>query len=84
MREELHAYRNPEGRRDNMAKIPFNAARVAAGLTQQELAEKMGVSRSTVIDWENGKREIRTPYLYLFCTITGFTEDDIILPKVAT
>ena len=52
-----------------MAKIPFNAARVAAGLTQQELAEK---------------REIRTPYLYLFCTITGFTEDDIILPKVAT
>lgn len=84
MREELHIYRNPEERRGNMAKIPFNAARVAAGLTQQELAEKMGVSRSTVIDWENGKREIRTPYLYLFCTITGFTEDDIILPKVAT
>ena len=28
-------------------------------LTQQELAEKMGVSRYTVIDWENGKREIR-------------------------
>jgi transcriptional regulator with XRE-family HTH domain len=84
MHENHHVKRKTEERRDNMAKIPFNAARVAAGLTQQELAEKMGVSRSTVNDWENGKREIRTPYLYLFCTITGFTEDDIILPKVAT
>lgn len=67
-----------------MAKIPFNAARVAAGLTQQELADKMGVSRSTVNDWETGKREIRTAYLYLFCSITGFSEDDIILPNIAT
>ena len=67
-----------------MAKIPFNAARVAAGLTQQELADKMGISRSTVNDWETGKREIRTAYLYLFCSITGFSEDDIILPNIAT
>jgi transcriptional regulator with XRE-family HTH domain len=66
-----------------MTKIPFKAARVAAGLTQQELAEKIGVSRYTVIDWENGKREIRTTYLHLFYAITGFTEDDIILPKVS-
>jgi transcriptional regulator with XRE-family HTH domain len=69
---------------EKMAKIPFNAARVAAGLTQQELADKMGVSRSTVNDWETGKREIRTAYLYLFCSITGFSEDDIILPNIAT
>lgn len=67
-----------------MAKIPFNAARVSADLTQQELADKMGVSRSTVNDWETGKREIKTAYLYLFCSITGFSEDDIILPNIAT
>jgi len=67
-----------------MAKIPFKAARVAAGLTQQDLADKMGISRATVNEWETGKRVIRTPYLYLFCQITGFSEDDIILPELAT
>lgn len=67
-----------------MAKIPFKAARVAAGLTQQDLADKMGISRATVNEWETGKRVIRTPYLYLFCQITGFSEDDIILPELTT
>ena len=67
-----------------MAKIPFKAARVAAGLTQQDLADKMGISRATVNEWETGKRVIRTPYLYLFCQITGFSEADIILPELTT
>lgn len=63
-----------------MAQIPLRAARVAKGLTQEELSKEMGVSRETVIDWENGKREMRTPYFRLFCLITGFEEDEIILP----
>lgn len=67
-----------------MAKITLEAARVNTGLTQAQLAEKMGVSRQSVIDWETGKREMRTPYFYLFCNITGFSEDDIILPKKST
>lgn len=67
-----------------MAKITMEAARVNAGLTQAELADKMGVSRQTVFDWEKGKREIKTAYLYLFCRVTGFSEDDILLPKKST
>ena len=67
-----------------MAKITIAAARVNTGLTQAQLADKMGVSRQSVIDWENGKREMRTPYLYLFCQLTGFSEDDILLPKKST
>jgi putative transcriptional regulator len=69
---------------EGMAKIPINAARVAAGLTQEELAEKMGVSRQTVINWETGKQEMKTVYLYAFCHVTGFSEDDILLPKMST
>ena len=67
-----------------MAKIPINAARVAAGLTQEQLAEKMDVSRQTVIDWESGKREMKTAYFYMFCKVTGFSEDDILLPVKST
>ena len=67
-----------------MPKITIEAARVNAGLTQEELANKMGVSKQTVFDWENGKREIRTAYLYALCHITGFEEDDFILPKRTT
>ena len=67
-----------------MAKITMEAARVNAGLTQAELAEKMGVSRATVINWESGKSEIKTAYLYMFCGLTGFSEDDILLPVKST
>ena len=67
-----------------MAKITMEAARVNAGFTQATLADKMGVSRSTVIDWESGKREIKTAYLYMFCRLTGFSEDDILLPIKST
>ena len=67
-----------------MAKIPLAAARKAANLTQEQLADKMGVSRQTVVDWESGKREMRTAYFYMFCGITGFSEDDILLPIKST
>ena len=67
-----------------MAKMTLAAARVNKGLTQEQLAKKMGVSRQSVIDWENGKRDMRTPYVYLFCQITGLSEDDILLPKKST
>lgn len=63
-----------------MAKVTLAGARVSAGFTQKELAEKMGVSRDSVVKWESGKTEIRTPYLILFCQMTGFEKDDILLP----
>ena len=38
-----------------MLKISLAAARVNAGLTQKELADKCLVSESTVVSWEAGK-----------------------------
>ena len=67
-----------------MPKITMAAARVNAGLTQAELAEKMGVSRSSVLNWECGKSEMRPAYFYLFCKIVNMSEDDILLPKTST
>lgn len=67
-----------------MPKITMEAARVNAGLTQAELAEKMGVSRASVTDWERGKREMRPAFFYMFCKIVDMSEDDILLPKKST
>ena len=67
-----------------MKRIHVNAARVDAGLTQGELAEKMGVSRQTVINWEANKARISTAHLYLLCAITGFSPNDILLPMEST
>lgn len=63
-----------------MRKIPIVAARVAANMTQQQLADKMGVSRQTILNWEQNVRKMRRPYVYLFCGLTGFDIEDLILP----
>jgi len=67
-----------------LVKLTMEAARVNAGLTQAELAEKMGISRATVNNIENGKMEVRPVYLYAFCHIVGVSEDDILLPIKST
>ena len=65
-----------------MARITMEAARVNAGLTQDKIAAKMGISRSFYNNIETGKvTEIKPVYIYAFCQITGFSPDDIILPS---
>lgn len=65
----------------NPLKITLEAARVNAGLTQAELADKMGVSRESVRAWETGSREMKTAYFYMFCDIVGISKDNIFLPS---
>jgi len=62
-----------------MKKVTLAGARVSCGMTQDDLADKMGVSRSTVNAWETGKSEIKPVYLLAFCQATGFDEDQITL-----
>lgn len=63
-----------------MAKISMAAARVNAGLTQEEMARKLQVSRPTYASWESGKAEMKIAFFIAFCQITGFSTDDIYLP----
>ena len=37
-----------------MIQISLAAARVNAGLTQEEVAEKLQVSKKTIVNWEKG------------------------------
>ncbi len=38
----------------NEIRISLAAARVNAKMTQKQVAEKMGVSKQTIINWEKG------------------------------
>lgn len=49
----------------------IRAARLNAKLSQAELAKKMGVSRVSVTNWENGKG-IREKHLRRLAEVTGF------------
>lgn len=67
-----------------MPRIPIAAARVANGWTQAEFAERLGVSRELVINWEKGHTTVKPVYIHAICRVTGFDETDLILPQKST
>lgn len=58
-----------------MPKITLRAARVNAGLSQQEAAGKIGVAVSTLRNWENGKTFPNQPKIERICEVYGITFD---------
>ena len=64
----------------NTFKIKLAAARKNAGLTQSEVAERMGVSKQTIVNWENGKVEMKPAQFKMYCCIVKVPEDIIDLP----
>lgn len=62
-------------------KITLKAARVNAGMTQCEAAEKAGVTVQTLCSWETGKTEPSPLNVLGLCTVYGVSVDNIFLPK---
>lgn len=58
-----------------MPKITLKAARVNAGLTQKEAAEKLNISVSTLKNWESGKTFPRKPQIDAICSLYGIGFD---------
>lgn len=48
------------------------SARLKAGLTQRELADRLGVSQPTVAAYESGRRQPTLPTLMRWLTAAGF------------
>lgn len=61
--------------------ITLKAARVNAGLTQQQVAKEMKWSKSTINAVETGKRELRISELDALCQLYKCGRDDIFLPQ---
>ena len=64
-----------------MPKITLKAARVNAELTQDEAAERMGKIKQTIVNWENGRTEIRYNDLVKLSEIYDMPIEYIRLPE---
>lgn len=56
----------------------LKAARLAAGLTQGQLAEKVGCQQRDVSRWENGSREPRATTLKKLAQALGCSMDELV------
>lgn len=61
-------------------KISLAAARVNANMTQEQVAEKMKISKVTLVNWEKGKTKIPFASLVGLCSLYNFPVDYIFLP----
>ena len=68
----------------NEIKISLAAARVNANMTQAEVADKMHISKQTIVNWEKGKIIPRTAQLNFLCRLYKFPVDNIFLPNECT
>lgn len=59
-------------------------ARKYAGLTQSDVAEKLGIDRTTYIKIEKDAGRATWRQIMAFCEITKVPFDDLFLPKTST
>lgn len=65
-------------------QISLAAARKNAGMTQSDVAKKMHVSKTTIVNWEKGKIIPRLPEMQMLSRIYGIPENNIFLPPKST
>ncbi len=68
----------------NNVKISLAAARVNANLTQNDVANKMHVSKQTVVNWEKGRVVPSFAVLHTLSDMYNFPIDNIFLPTNTT
>ena len=62
---------------DCMLVISIRSARINENLSQEQLAERMGVSRQTVYRWESGKKAMSEEEQDRFCKICNCIQKEI-------
>lgn len=65
-------------------QISLAAARVNAGLTQEEVGKRLRVSNKTVGNWEKGTVTPSAATIYALASLYGISENNISLPKKST
>jgi len=61
--------------------MSLKALRVNAGLTQQDVADRLGISRSLVIELENGEQKDKDVYYYALAYLYETDIDNMRIPS---
>jgi transcriptional regulator with XRE-family HTH domain len=61
-------------------KISLKAARVNAGMTQEEVAKALGKGKQTIVNWESGRNELSARDLFRLSELYQVSMDNIFLP----
>lgn len=48
------------------------------GLSQQDIADRMGCTKTAVHYWETGKRKMYADIMFEYCTILGVDPQDLV------
>ena len=62
---------------DVLDKISMKAARVNAGITQVEMADRLGKSDATVLAWEKGRVSPRMDEFEAYCRECGIAPEKV-------
>ncbi len=60
-----------------VVKIRLSAARINAGLSQRKAAKALGISNSTLCNWENGISFPDAEQIEKICSLYGMSYDQI-------
>ena len=81
----LSAIRGIErGEKLETLQISLAAARVNAGMTQEKVAKRMHVSKTTIVNWEKGKIVPGIPEMEMLSRIYRIPQNNIFLPCYST
>ena len=62
-------------------KLDIRTARVSRGMTQSALADKVGVSKTTIVKWESGEASPTTPNFFTLCEVLNYEPNDIFFER---
>lgn len=63
-------------------KMDLRTARVAAKMTQKEVADKLGASVASVCHWERGQRIPKMTTFLRLCELYGVNPSDFFVPEM--
>lgn len=58
-------------------KLSLKGARANRDISQKELAETLGVTPTSLSQWETGDKKIKPLHLYAICYVLGYKIDEI-------